>query len=790
MAAPRCGWSSSSYPVAVGRKSRAKRERRKLDREEALRGRSRSNDRPHPLQAIEQKHVRLAERLAGRGDRFSELLSRLIQDEHAGQHLVTRSALSSEEYEELDRLRPGAHEALRRELDEGYSRLRDLVGAGDPFHIVAMVQFANVFSAWGSYYEPTHEGSETKVELLCGLLATQTPSHIGERPTPAAMQAIFDELDHIQDVVLLLNLSMPASDDPEAAGLRFSGAMRWMSIRGTSFDIHGRELAQEIYRPHDEWLVATFGFAIDDVIAVGDAVADLMSSRLNDLHRDGAEAMSRLADQRGKPEMAATVLAALELFETRIRGAMAFSEADLMAFKGGLDADRVRVVLDELSVEVGSLDPTAYTGLFDVNPLRERPFLKLGDEFVLGVPGMPTRDADVLLERRLLEGRSSFPRQRAKALDDIAVRHLVALLPGARAHTNLFYDEAELDGLVLFDDVAIVVEGKAGGMSVPARRGDVRRLLQDIKNNVEDAWRQGARARAYLVDNDESVFRDERGDVIVRVPPGSIRDVVIVNPTLHELAGHASQLGALRALGLFPEGELPWSVYINDLRVIAETSDNPAVFLHYLEWRSRLPLGEGVVVWDEIDLWGSYLFGERFGPLADGDNVVIANSSIDFDAYYEGIAGRGPKSKRPGKFLQEPVTNFVVRMAAERPPGWRSAAGACLDLSIPELAVAAVKTQELAEEAARDQAIVGFDAGRLVLLGIPSEADAHSVVAEYPVPHGDPTFVVACRINRSGAAEVAWAGYRKPVTFELSPLERAASELASPFASSAVAATE
>ena len=67
---------------------------------------------------------------------------------------------------------------------------------------------------------------------------------------------------------------------------------------------------------------------------------------------------------------------------------------------------------------------------------------------------------------------------------------------------------------------------------------------------------------------------------------------------------------------------------------------------------------------------------------------MVGNSITDFDAYYAGVVGDGPKRPKPRKFLEEPVTGFVERMARERPPGWRDAAGVCLDLSIPELAFA------------------------------------------------------------------------------------------------------
>lgn len=81
--------------------------------------------------------------------------------------------------------------------------------------------------------------------------------------------------------------------------------------------------------------------------------------------------------------------------------------------------------------------------------------------------------------------------------------------------------------------------------------------------------------------------------------------------------------------------------------------------------------------------WGSYLLCERFGSLAGEGHHIVGNSITDFDAYYAGVVGDGPKRPKPRKFLEEPVTGFVERMARERPPGWRDAAGVCLDLSLP-----------------------------------------------------------------------------------------------------------
>lgn len=747
------------------------------------RGRRAEPGRPAPIVGIEAAHNRMSQALSQRGDRFSQLLSRAVRDERQGSVLWTTSVLTHDEREELARLTPAAHEEFGVELAGTIAKLRGLLTAGDPFYILAIVQDLNLFVPWGEYYEPTHEGLETRLELVAGLLATQ-PVGSRDRPTADAVQAILDEIDHAQLVNTLFNLTMRPHGDDELASLRFGSAMRWMSIRGSSFASHGEDLAREVYGSQEAWLTKNLGFTIGDVIRVGQAVTELHTQRRNALGKAGADAANAetagweaLSELERREAMGRAVMAVIATHENGIRDAVTVTAELICAHEESLDIGRVQAILDELSVTAGSLDAASYSGLFDENPLRDRPFLEYQGQYMLALPGALSRDVNTLLEGRLLAGSRSFSRQRAKSLDRLAVGYLGRLLRGAETYANLHYEGTELDGLVLFERTALVVEGKGSGISVPGQRGDLNRLLRDIEDAVEDAWRQGSRAREYLLRARDAVFTDEHGTEVLRIPPGRVRDVIIVNPTLHELAGFAQQLPRLRALGIFAAGEYPWSVFINDLRVIAETCENAAVFLHYLVWRNRLPLGDRITVSDEIDLWGSYLFGERFTGLQGGGRMIIGNASTDFDAYYDGLAGRGPERAALKKFLPDSVRAFVSRLAATRPPGWREATGACLDLSIPELAFVDVKLGELATEAAMTGP-VSLVAGRVLLLGLPRRMNASEALMLYDPGEGDPTFAVACRLGNAAEPEIAWAQYRKPFTFDLSDFEEQAFEAA------------
>ena len=750
----------------------------------------RSHGRPTPVQAIESQHADQAAWLARRSDRFSQLLAKSLRDERAGQHLITRSGLSDKERDELAALREPAHAEFRAELVAAIERLRELLRHGDPLHTVALVQARNLMRPWGGYYEPTERGGENSVELVASLVASQLPAPDAEALPDDQMQHVFDEISRILELVFLVNFTHRRDGDVGEEALRFTSAMHWMSIRGDSFGDHGRELAIAVFPPFDQWMTTAYGFTIGDAINVADAVENLSEVSVNallDHAREFAAGVGAYLNDRERlpREVRENVVTAadrenaaqyafVDAFQSSLPQTTTFTLDELCEAEPSLERDRVAAVLRELTVEVGSVEPASYSGLFDPSPLVERPFLKHGDRYMLPVPGMLSRDIFTVFDARLMRARPGYPQSRAKTLDRLAVELIGSALPGADTYTNLHYGPDELDGLVVFEDIAFVVEGKGSAISFQARRGDLNRLVNEIRRSVEEALDQGVRARDFILAPGESVFLDSRGSEVVRLPDGAIREVHIVNPTIHELAGNALQLTQFRSRGLFPTGELPWSVYINDLRVIVETCENAAIFLHYLVWRSRLALGEEIVVTDEIDLWGAYLLAVRFQPLGEDGFHHLGNCSTDFDAYYDGLMGRGPRREAPHKFLAEPARSFVERMAIERPPDWMEAAGVVLDLSIPELAFVCGKSKRAGQVAnARNQFVeLGF--GRGVLIGVPAHADQDTVLEQAAEARSDASFFVYAKESGSKDGSIVWAHYGTTISFELSEFERRA----------------
>jgi len=655
-----------------------------------------------------------------------------------GHDAMFKGALSKEDHERLLALLKTSPPRYRQELADAVRRVRSLLAELNGLAVLARFVATHIMIFWGEYFEPTAEGSEAKVEFLAGLLATTETRGGHDPPPPDLVQSVIDGVDEVFDVAHLLNLSegLAMEAPEELSEVRYTSRGQWLNVRGPAYEHHARDLAHAIYDDLAGSMRQRLGFHLDDVIAVEAALEGLVEERYNALVQTAGEVAPRIAAdpalravaQKQDPpptDLELQQWAFMQVWEQGLTAALTFDRGELLERVSGLTEGSLTSLLQRLSVELGTLPAREYTSPFEMNPLEDRPFVHVGDRYMLPVPGMIAREYPTIVERDMLKAYKQFAKRRARVLDRLAVGYLSDMLRGSVAQVGLSYpivengEEkwAECDGLIIFDRVAIVVEGKGSPLSSAARRGDVMRVRRDLERSVEEAASQGARARRYLLSGHRAVFYDERRNEILTVDSSSLDKIYVLNPTLHEMGGHALHPGRLRALGL-PGTEDFWSVYINDLRIIAEVVDNPAEFLHYLAWRSRLPLGDRVEAIDEIDLFGSYLLRQQFRQLEDpSSHISVTGSSTDFDTYYMGETRKGPPAGKPRMFTIPSVRTFVRRMSRDRPAGWLAAAGVCLDLSLEELAFVDV---EIRRARARDEGWVWwgtFDRCTLIMMG-------------------------------------------------------------------------
>jgi len=245
------------------------------------------------------------------------------------------------------------------------------------------------------------------------------------------------------------------------------------------------------------------------------------------------------------------------------------------------------------------------------------------------------------------------------------------ILPGAEVFGNLFYSitengvkkRPETDGLILYDENLFIIEAKAGKFSKSAKRGSLEKMKQDVTKLIDSAYKQALRTKQYINDTPEPVFEYKDGSIaVILKDKEKYKNIYLFNITLQNLAQLSTRLNSLKSFNLIEGKEWPWSVFINDLRVISELIEFPSEFLHFLQRRIRVNDYQQFYTTDELDFLMFYfregLYFED-GILQNLDRYIPSAYTEDLDKYYDYIAGRVSSGKKPRLRISEEYKNFI-----------------------------------------------------------------------------------------------------------------------------------
>jgi len=170
----------------------------------------------------------------------------------------------------------------------------------------------------------------------------------------------------------------------------------------------------------------------------------------------------------------------------------------------------------------------------------------------------------------------------------------------------------------------------------------------------------------------------------------------------------------LRALDLIKEQEWPWSVFINDLRVISELTESPSEFLVFLKRRIRANDYPQFSTVDELDFLMYFLSEGLYfedGVLNDIDVMHVTGYTDDLDLYYEHLTGRVPTASKPRFPVPDKYRDLVRNIEATGKEGFTKVATALLEGSSEthEYTLSGIETirRQLAEDG-NDHSFTGY----------------------------------------------------------------------------------
>jgi hypothetical protein len=475
-----------------------------------------------------------------------------------------------------------------------------------------------------------------------------------------------------------------------------SGA--WTRSPGDSFaDMHGRFINNYVYTPiketdgqarawmrelfedHeiDEWLARNLGFGSAEAENLVNAAYGLIVGRTQEP-------------------------AAIEPGVGRL---FSLSTAEL-ARSAGVPIEAANAFCGLLSQQFGQ-PPRSWPAL--PTPMRHRPMLDDGcGDYMIAAPPLLRRGLRYSLAAALnpalavpIAGNkriyARYLKQRGELLEVRGIAPLERFLKPTTTYRNLHFRlrgtdprEGEIDGVLLIDGTAIVVQAKSAPTRIDAVADDADRFKEALHAIVTEAMRQHDDARVALCARRDTVEFWEMVDdrrVNLEIPDLSGVEILPVTITLEDLSGCASLSWKLPDAALATAGEIPWIVGVTPLEMMLWLLDFDAQLVQFLRRRSLLNESRNLDAGDEVDIFLEYLHNHLevvYAPSEqDGVRMMLLAPArfTELDDWLRAQWLGDMTVQQPRQALNDGLRALLARLERDRPSGWLEVSVALLDCS-------------------------------------------------------------------------------------------------------------
>ena len=577
---------------------------------------------------------------------------------------------------------------------------------------------------------PSSQGQEDAIMAHVDYLATLYLRNRGSGTEFAVLPHVVEDIRQRVEAIFRTTVWLWMAEDAARHGAKkadVSRDLRFMTLMNSlvvgypgHFD-HMKEMLLGIEEEMAQDLARWLGWSIADAVAVGDAIIALIDKRMNANIARGSEEATKLWDAewpRGSGVFARLVkrilpphlrpwrrryIYGLTTWVQFLMQDITTFTVDQLAIAADVEKGRVAALMKAATLPWGACGEDYFRFPHPTPPILTYPCIEVDSgSFLVPVPTSFSWAIRGLVETTLksleADGQAScwkaYERARASFTEREAVRLLAKALPHAGAFHSLKYTwkkegvtiQGELDGLLLIDDTALLVEVKAGALSPEARRGAPNRLREQLGELVGKAHEQALKAKEFLTSSPNVTFYLGRNEL--RVQSEKINEFVLVTVNLDPLS-MAVNLNQVVRLGVIGGADLPWVVSYLDLVVIADAIEYPAQMIHYLKRRRRVSELGFVVAHDELDWFGHYLeeglFFENLQQSHADDSKKRTWSIVGFskglDAHYmhdERYASERPPI--PRQPMPDPMKRTLRELEEAQYNGYLHLSLALLDL--------------------------------------------------------------------------------------------------------------
>ena len=216
------------------------------------------------------------------------------------------------------------------------------------------------------------------------------------------------------------------------------------------------------------------------------------------------------------------------------------------------------------------------------------------------------------------------------------------ILPGCIIYNDNYYPQngslknlAENDIIIIYNDVMIIVEVKAGSFVYTAPFVDFESHISSYKNLIEKADHQCKRTYDYLNSESNPCLYSEDKLCKAKIDMSKIRDCYMMSVTIDNINDFAAHAEKLSFLNLKCNAI---SICVDDLMVYRDYFDSPLLFLHFLKQRRQASQIPQLMPNDELDHLGLYIghncYYMKFDNMEENSSLHLLGYREQLDEYF------------------------------------------------------------------------------------------------------------------------------------------------------------
>ncbi|WP_415887506.1 SEC-C metal-binding domain-containing protein [Neptuniibacter sp. QD37_6] len=391
------------------------------------------------------------------------------------------------------------------------------------------------------------------------------------------------------------------------------------------------DLSQKRYTNDQQWFIENKGFTIEQAANVSKSIFNLLNTRVGSSFSDTID---------------------VENYTHSLLPFYSFSLTDIVN-ESGENSEIVEAFLAVFTIDE-TLITTSYTFATDFNPIEAQPILRSNGQYiVLEIASLYAAlyEAPFYWLIKDKSYYSHFVANRGAFTEEFSAERLERVFGKNRVYRNVIVEKSkkktvdEIDVLVIYGDLAIVLQAKSKRLTLKAKQGNEDALTKDFSQAVQAAYNQAFSCAESLISNQYRLIKDTGEELILKKKLKHIYPVCVISdhyPSLNSQVDHYLITKSRDAV------QPPYVMDVFFLDVISEFLTSPLHFLNYINL--RVNNRRSVVSQEELAVFAMHLTAGLRHVKSDNAPLLLLGGHT---AIPVGIALLARREGYPGKETPE-----------------------------------------------------------------------------------------------------------------------------------------